>query len=277
MPVFNAEGTILRALESLKKIPESSRPLVEVVIIDDCSPDKSLTVVEKNLFPGFSWMILKQEKNNLIAARNRGLSEAKGQWIMFLDADDELGSDPIPFLDENCTAIGFKIKFLKESGLSFNWQSVLIKPENFWEIFTAENPFTISSLIFKKEKMSALFNPDFLFLEDWFFWISSPSFFERMAVVNETSAIIHLHSAGRSARTLEMGGCRSRIAKKVLSDFDQKLTKKQKNNLLIQMAVGDLQQGKKVKLDQVLFLWPCNFKLYFKLLIYLFSKGQVRV
>lgn len=62
---------------------------IEVLVIDDCSKDNSIEVVEGLSKKDARVRCIPQEKNGGAAvARNRGLKEAKGRYIAFLDSDD---------------------------------------------------------------------------------------------------------------------------------------------------------------------------------------------
>ena len=89
IPSYNAENTIQRAIDS---VLVQDYPAVELIVIDDGSSDQTVQLI---------WQMRqrcndKQVKLNLIAqrnagvsaARNRGVKEAKGYYIAFLDADD---------------------------------------------------------------------------------------------------------------------------------------------------------------------------------------------
>ncbi|HNW77058.1 MAG TPA: glycosyltransferase family A protein, partial [Bacteroidales bacterium] len=84
IPLYNKEKTIKRALDSIMKqtvLPQ------EIIVVDDGSTDGSRAVVEQEHNPLV--MLFCQENSGVSAARNRGIREARGAWIAFLDADDE--------------------------------------------------------------------------------------------------------------------------------------------------------------------------------------------
>lgn len=89
IPVYNAETTLPRALQSIAS--QSFRDL-EVVFVDDCCTDSSPALMEdfqKN--SGLGVTIVRQPENRgVAAARNRGLEAAQGDYIGFVDADDTL-------------------------------------------------------------------------------------------------------------------------------------------------------------------------------------------
>lgn len=84
IPVFNRENTIERALNSV--FSQTYSP-VEIIVVDDASNDKTQEILQRYIH---KIKIFRQDNNRGVsAARNRGVSEAEGEWIAFLDSDDE--------------------------------------------------------------------------------------------------------------------------------------------------------------------------------------------
>lgn len=89
IPAYNAEETILRAIHSVASQSVKAR---EIIVIDDGSTDSTTAVVEKEIaMEGWMTPIRLTTKENLgpSKARNLAIKKAKGQYIAFLDADDE--------------------------------------------------------------------------------------------------------------------------------------------------------------------------------------------
>ncbi|MCO6461392.1 MAG: glycosyltransferase family 2 protein [Saprospiraceae bacterium] len=88
IPVFNAENTLHRAVDSLLK---QTRKPEEIILVDNNSSDGSLDIMTgyKEKYPNLI-NILTEKKPGANAARNAGIRIAKGVWIQLLDADDEL-------------------------------------------------------------------------------------------------------------------------------------------------------------------------------------------
>lgn len=83
VPVYNAEKYIERALKSL--INQSYKN-IEILCIDDGSKDNSYNIIKE--FKDERIKLFKQENSGPAKARNVGLSNSKGEYIMFCDADD---------------------------------------------------------------------------------------------------------------------------------------------------------------------------------------------
>lgn len=87
IPYFNNANEIKRSLTSVFKQTYQD---FEVLIINDASPDWDVGQVIINSFNDNRIRIISHEKNkNGAAARNTGIKKAQGEFIAFLDADDE--------------------------------------------------------------------------------------------------------------------------------------------------------------------------------------------
>lgn len=84
IPLYNKENKIANTLKSI--LDQSIRDF-EIVIIDDGSTDNSILEVKKIDDPRIR--LISQANAGVSAARNRGIQEAHGEFIAFLDADDE--------------------------------------------------------------------------------------------------------------------------------------------------------------------------------------------
>lgn len=85
IPNFNRENLIFRAVTS---VLNQTYQNIEVIVVDDCSTDRSLTVLDK--IRDSRLRLFKLEKNSgACVARNKGIEVAKGKYISFLDSDDE--------------------------------------------------------------------------------------------------------------------------------------------------------------------------------------------
>ena len=93
VPIYKVESYIQRCLESVIA-QEKDGLRIECLLIDDCSPDKSMEVAQTVLdgyHGNISFMVLRHEHNRgLSAARNTGIKAAKGDYVFFLDSDDWL-------------------------------------------------------------------------------------------------------------------------------------------------------------------------------------------
>ena len=86
IPVYNSEKYIGFAIGDLLAQTFSD---FECIVIDDKSPDQAIGVVEDMIGGNDKFTILKNKENlGVSATRNKGLSAARGEYVLFLDSDD---------------------------------------------------------------------------------------------------------------------------------------------------------------------------------------------
>lgn len=97
VPVYNVEPYIVDTLRSVAN--QSYSGFIECLIVDDCGTDHSMDVAEEYIHSyqgNVIFRIFRHAKNRgLSAARNTGIEHAQGDYIYFLDSDDEITKDCI--------------------------------------------------------------------------------------------------------------------------------------------------------------------------------------
>lgn len=113
VPVYNAEKYVRETLDSLKS---QTMKDFEVLMIDDGSPDGSPAILDEYALGDGRFRAIHKENGGVSSARNLGLREAKGEWVMFVDSDDQLPSNALEALyaatdGETDYVLGSVIKF----------------------------------------------------------------------------------------------------------------------------------------------------------------------
>ena len=86
MPAYNAEQFVEQAIRS---VMEQTIPNWELLVLDDCSRDKTCEIVERLAAEDGRIVLLRNENNQGVAkTRNRGLDQCRGSYVAFLDSDD---------------------------------------------------------------------------------------------------------------------------------------------------------------------------------------------
>lgn len=93
IPCYNCEKWVERAITS---VMAQTYPTIELLLVDNNSTDNTGAILlkYKNLYAD-KITVYFEAKKGACAARNLGLQQAKGEWIQFLDADDEILPDKI--------------------------------------------------------------------------------------------------------------------------------------------------------------------------------------
>lgn len=88
VPVYNVEKYILRCINSIQ---QQSLNDIEIIVVNDCTPDNSMAIVQELAKDDQRIKILSHEKNmGLMWTRRTGYREAEGDYIIFCDSDDYL-------------------------------------------------------------------------------------------------------------------------------------------------------------------------------------------
>lgn len=96
VPVYNVEKYVVRCFES---IVNQSYKNIECIFIDDCSPDNSDLILTENISKyngSIEFKLIRHKVNcGLSVARNTGTKNASGDYIYYLDSDDEITTNCI--------------------------------------------------------------------------------------------------------------------------------------------------------------------------------------
>ena len=87
VPVYNVEGCLERCVQS---IVTQGLDDFEVLLVDDGSTDRSGMLCDELCSKNECIRVIHQPNGGLSAARNRGIDEARGEYVTFVDSDDEL-------------------------------------------------------------------------------------------------------------------------------------------------------------------------------------------
>lgn len=178
---------------------------MEVIIVDDCSNDNTPGIIEeyKKSHTDIPIRIFYQEKNmKQGAARNRGLSEAKGQYIFFLDGDDLLDKNAFKEMIE-ATEKEEDLDFVlcdwtyynRESDESIRFPSKkhgsfmensLLEGMECERLLEAATYFTVNKL-YKKDfllKNAISYGEGYIY-EDYEFYVQVSVHSERIAIINK--------------------------------------------------------------------------------------------
>ena len=135
IPMYNASKTIGRCLDSILNQKCES---FEVICVDDGSTDATIESIKRNY--GSSVRVILSKHKGASNARNIGIREAMGEYILFCDADDEYFPDAFATLSQECNAeivfFGAKVIDCNEkyhlNDIEIETKRYAKKPENFF-------------------------------------------------------------------------------------------------------------------------------------------------
>jgi glycosyltransferase involved in cell wall biosynthesis len=174
IPAFNAEGTIIEALES---VGAQTVAADEVIVVDDVSSDNTVATIRNS---GRACRLIERKENGGPAtARNEGIRHASAEWIAFLDGDDAW----LPWrLDVQLRLAQAQPGVAAWCGDTIGLDGELLDPGNLdraqsrrieLEEFVRHNPIATSTVLVKKAVLDDVggFDESFRGPEDYDLWM----------------------------------------------------------------------------------------------------------
>lgn len=211
IPAYNSAACIQRAVRS---VLEQTRPADEIIIVDDGSADNTADAIAA-FEPAVR--LIRQDNAGASVARNTGIQAASGDWVAFLDADDEWLPKKlavqVPFLSAHPdTAWCYSNFIIKESPQSrpqpahvLNETPATAQPQIFGDYFSAYcrglYAWT-SSLLIRKDVFgrAGLFVPGMKRAQDNDLWFRIAYHYPRIGYIPQPLAVYHLDTAGSSTK-----------------------------------------------------------------------------
>ena len=176
MPVRNAGRFIAEAIGSALA---QAGCVGEVIVIDDGSTDDTVAVVRS--FDDARVKLAVNPGTGVSAARNHGVAQASGTWIVFLDADDRLVAGAVPELlgraDPGTVAVYGDYDRMDEAGRRTGWRHLLrnrrAKPTgDILRAIVCGNFVQCGCAILRRDQILAVggFDPQLALCEDWLLW-----------------------------------------------------------------------------------------------------------
>lgn len=98
IPVYNGEKYVANCIETLQN--QTLEIGYELILIDDGSTDKTLEIIRSYAEQDDRIRFFSQENKGVSAARNLGINSSRGEWIVFVDVDDEVDSGYLQNINE---------------------------------------------------------------------------------------------------------------------------------------------------------------------------------
>ncbi|WP_142785571.1 glycosyltransferase family 2 protein [Changchengzhania lutea] len=198
VPTYNQAEYINDALQS---VLNQSFKNWECIIVDDGSTDNTAEIVKNWLSKDNRFKYLYIENNGVSHARNKGIEQAKGCFILPLDADDCLG---INYMEKCLTKIrnpSVKIVYGKASFFGGKEGELLLRPPSL-ENLLKFNCIHCSGLFRKKDwEINKGYDENMTFgFEDWEFWINMLKKGGHACLAEECTLHYRIKSVSRSTK-----------------------------------------------------------------------------
>jgi len=142
VPVYQVEKYIQNTINSI--INQSFKDF-EVILVNDGTRDKSIEVADKLLSKSkINYFIINQQNKGVSAARNEGIRQSNGEWVICIDSDDIIAKDFLHVLYHSCVEYNINLSI-------GNFQSV--NEETMFKTSSYLN----SSIILNQKKILELF------------------------------------------------------------------------------------------------------------------------
>ncbi|WP_025116752.1 glycosyltransferase [Lysinibacillus fusiformis] len=180
IPAFNAELYIEKAIQSILR---QTVHVNEIIIIDDGSVDQTRKIVQQIQKDEPKIVLLTQKNAGASVARNRGIHEATGDWILFLDADDECSKELVKTYITKIKEATEKFSMMYTAYFQIDMNSRIISPklsgkrlsaiEGFCDILIRNPIISPSGVIVYKEQLLEMtgFNTTIKYDEDVDLWV----------------------------------------------------------------------------------------------------------
>ncbi len=205
MAAYNAERTIGQAVTS---VLNQTYENFELLIIDDCSTDSTLSVAEKFSKKDERVRIIRNSQNSGVSyTRKHGLEEARGEWIAVLDSDDAWTTDKLEKqillqLETSGDLLYTGSAFMDHDGKSINWY--LHAPQKIeYKQLLKQNLISNSSSLVRKELYEKYFVSDDCMHEDFAVWLGILKSGKSAYGVDEPLLIYRLSKKSKSGNKLK--------------------------------------------------------------------------
>ena len=231
IPTYNHAHFLKRALESLQNQTYSNW---EAIIIDNHSKDSTDAVVEEFMNPKIK--LLKIHNGGVIAAsRNKGILEAKGEWIAFLDSDDWWKPEKlmvcVKAITDKIDFIYHDLKVVGQKPSKFDWirsdRTRQLKKEPLLDMLISGNPISNSSVIVRKKILYDVGrlneSQEMIGAEDFNIWLKIATVTNRFLYISQFLGYYEFHSNGVSRKN--MSECYQSASNEFLPLLDPKSQK----------------------------------------------------
>lgn len=226
IPAYNAEKNIISTLHSIWNTAYND---YECIIIDDGSKDNTLTLCRDFIKNKPSFSVYSQNNSGVSSARNLGISLAKGEWILFVDADDMVDKTYFHHLSTMCDdkhdLVVFGYTFGEKYYTINSPISESLSKDNFVEILSKH--INILKVVWSKAykratiaKYNITFNKDIQLGEDYLFFLDYLQHVNRPVIIGKSLYIYSVpgeKNLSRKHYSISLSLKKTKLTKQALS------------------------------------------------------------
>ena len=228
MPTYNHAHFLERALQS---VINQSFTDWEIIIVDNHSQDNTDEIIDKFRDPRVKFF--KINNYGIIAAsRNKGINEAKGEWIAFLDSDDWWTSDKLQIcinvISENIDFIYHDLRVVEKKASLFNrlkpGRTRQVNKTPLLDMLINGNPISNSSVVVRKILLDDVGglneNPEMIGAEDFNAWLKIARITNKFLYIPRFLGYYEFHANGVSRK--DMSECYTSASNEFIENLDLK-------------------------------------------------------
>jgi teichuronic acid biosynthesis glycosyltransferase TuaG len=173
--MFNSEAYIS---ETINSVINQTYPNWELVLIDDCSTDNTLEIVQTFISKHSNIKLIKNPTNlGAAVARNKGIEAAKGAYIAFLDGDDAWKpkklETQLAFMNSNdCDVCFSSYDLMNEDGTFLNTQVNALKILPYKKLLKSNYIGNLTGM-YNAEVLGKILSPNLRKRQDWLLWLAA--------------------------------------------------------------------------------------------------------
>ena len=247
VPVYNVEEYLEECLESIRKQTYQD---IEVILVNDGSTDGSHAICERYCQMDKRFRLINQKNQGQSVARNRGVKESLGEYIMFVDSDDvvSLGlleqlmkymSDGIDIVEcnktENFECLNEEEKEIKIKDFESN--------EALYQCFNYKISWSPVAKLYRREIVEKVPFLENLIYEDFYTGIVSLKYIHKMKKINYIGYYYRYHTSSTmnqkySEKNLDI----FKVGEKLLEEFREDNWLPYVGNMLFLVGIGHFKK-----------------------------------
>lgn len=152
VPVYNIEQYIGKCLDSI--IGQTLKE-IEIIVVDDGSTDDSSRIIDRYARTDSRIVAIHKTNGGVVSARNCGIAQATGLYILFVDGDDHLAPDtcdlllkkrkrPVPIWS-SCGSTSSILSIKKNPGSGHKTNTTRLQPFTRWRTRSSDGVFGLAS------------------------------------------------------------------------------------------------------------------------------------